>query len=96
MCYAAFSLYANQCVSSICDHQIAFLTALFVMIALRWLRPSHPKSPRCFRNDGRVTVGRVGVLDVISRVINGNIGVLEVTAELERAVSAVLEITAER
>jgi hypothetical protein len=51
------------------------------MIALQWLRPSHPKSPRCFRNDDRVTVGRVGVLDVISRVINGDIGVLEVTAE---------------
>jgi hypothetical protein len=81
MYYAAFSLYVNQCARSICDHQIAFLTALFVMIALRWLRPSHPKSLRCFRNVDRVTVGRVGVLDVISRVINGNIGVLEVTAE---------------
>jgi hypothetical protein len=51
------------------------------MIALWWLRPSHPKSHRCFRNVGRVTVGRVGVLEVIGRVINGNIGVLEVTAE---------------
>jgi hypothetical protein len=95
MCHAAFSLYANQCARTICDHQIAFLTALFVMMALRWSWPSHPKSPRCLRNDDRVAVGCVGVLDVInrvtdgdvgvfrgkSRVINGNIGVLEVTAE---------------
>jgi hypothetical protein len=81
MCHAAFSLYANQCARSICGHQIAFLTALFVMMVLRWSWPSHPKSPRRFRNDDRVTVGRVGVLDVINRVINGNIDVLEVTAE---------------
>jgi hypothetical protein len=70
-----------QCARSICDHQITFLIALFVMIALWWLRPSHPKSHRCFRNDDRVMVGRVGVLEVINRVINGDVSVLEVTAE---------------
>jgi hypothetical protein len=94
MCHAAFSLYANQCASSICDHQIAFLTALFVMMVLRWSRPSHPKSPRCFRNEGRVTVGRVGVLDVISRVINGNIGVFRGNNRVTDGGVGVLEIIA--
>jgi hypothetical protein len=95
MRHAAFSLYTNQCARSIYDHQIAFLTALFVMMVLWWSRPSHPKSPRCFRNDGRVTVGHVGVLDVISRVINGNIGVFRGNSRVTDGGVGVLEVTAE-
>jgi hypothetical protein len=53
-----------QCTRSICDHRITFLIALFVMMVLWWLRPSHPKSCRCFKNDGRVMAGRVGVLEI--------------------------------
>ena len=41
-----------------------------------------------------MTDGNVGVLEN-GRVTDGGIGVLEVTAELERAASTVLEIMAE-
>jgi hypothetical protein len=95
MCHAAFSLYASQCARSIYDHQIAFLTALFVMMELRWSRPSHPKFPRCFRNDDRVTVGHVGVLDVISRVIYGNIGVFRGNSRVTDGGIGILEVTVE-
>jgi hypothetical protein len=53
-----------QCTRSICDHRIMLLIALFVMTALWWLRPSHPESRRCFKNNGRVMTGRVGVLEI--------------------------------
>jgi hypothetical protein len=95
MCHAAFSLYASQRARSIYDHQIAFLTALFVMMELRWSRPSHPKFTRCFRNDDRVTVRHVGVLDVISRVIYGNIGVFRGNNRVTDGGVGVLEVTAE-
>jgi hypothetical protein len=64
--YVAFSLFANliNARGVFVIIEFTFLIALFVMIALWWLRPSHPKSHRCFKNDGRVTVGRVGVLEI--------------------------------
>jgi hypothetical protein len=65
------------------------------MMELWWSRSSHPKFPRCFRNDSRVTVGRVGVLDVISRVIYGNIGVFRGNSRVTDGGVGVLEVTAE-
>jgi hypothetical protein len=64
--YVAFSLFANliHARGVFLIIEFTFLIALFVMIALWWLRPSHPKSRRCFKNDDQVTVGCVGVLEI--------------------------------